>query len=79
MGRVITMQENTPRRVWQVQGRNGYWAIDELHPHEDSASYGYSLICRTRKEAELTAGALNHAYALGGRDTSEYRRQAASR
>jgi hypothetical protein len=66
--------QDTPRRVWEVQGRHGYHAVDELHPHEGTGTYGAALICRTKAQAELTAGALNQAYADGCRDTSEYRR-----
>lgn len=71
--------QDTPRRVWIAQSRNGYTAVDEHHPHEGTGTYGAALICRTRAQAELSAGALNQAYALGARDTSEYRRVSAAR
>jgi hypothetical protein len=50
------------------------FAVDQYRPGEGSGTYGSPLICRTRAQAELTAGALNQAYAAGCQDVSEYRR-----
>lgn len=58
-------------RWWEVQGRNGYWAIDEYRTVEgepqNRGTYGTVAVSR-KKEAELVCGALNEAYRHGRED-----------
>lgn len=65
-------------RKWEVNPRDGAWYVDQ-HVREsgrpwESGTRGDSIACRTRKEANQVAGALNSAYVAGqaeaGRDTT---------
>lgn len=62
-------------RWWEVQGRNGYWAIDEYRTVEgepqNRGTYGTVAVSR-KKEAELVCGALNEAYRHGREDWALY-------
>jgi hypothetical protein len=54
------------KRTYVVQGRYGYFAVDELNDH-DSGRRG-PLFTGTRKQATAVAGALNAAYTMGRED-----------
>lgn len=57
------------KRRYGVQGRNGYWAVEEYHPEEPgNATYGDALILPTRKLASAVATQLNRAYGAGRQD-----------
>lgn len=53
----------TKRIYWEVQGRNGYHAVDE-HTEGESGVSG-PVFAGSRKDAEKVAMHLNRAYAMG--------------
>ena len=67
------MTETTePRRVWRVQRRYDYYAIDEHRPHEGTGTYGDPIIITgSRRLADQVATRLNEAYAAGYADGQE--------
>lgn len=57
-------------RTYEVQGRNGYWGVDEYHPDEPGrCTYG-TVILPTRKLATAVAAALTAAYRHGREDAT---------
>jgi radical SAM superfamily enzyme with C-terminal helix-hairpin-helix motif len=58
------MRQDNGLPYWAVQGRYGYWAVDE-HRHGSTAVYGTVDTFRTRKSAQRVADALNTAHARG--------------
>jgi hypothetical protein len=63
MNNLDKQDEDLVARYWEVQGRNGYWAVDE-HRTGSSGTYG-SIILNSRASAREVASALNTAYRYG--------------
>lgn len=57
-------------RTWEVQGRNGKYAVDEYH-EDSSGQYGRAFIAPSRELAEDIANRLNAAYEAGLLDAQE--------
>ena len=66
------------KRTYRVQGRYGYWAVDE-HSDQGSGVRGPLAILKTRKLADQVAEALNQAYAHGGQDAADVSRETVTR
>lgn len=56
-------------RTYVVQGRNGYWAVDERWS-EDSGTHGDPLTFKVRSDAVKVAVALTRAYRHGQEDAA---------
>lgn len=56
------------RRTYEVQGRYGYWAVDE-HNDQDSGVRDCVTAIPSRKLATAIADALTRAYQDGSQDT----------
>lgn len=66
--------EKIMTRTFKVQGRNGYWGVDEyreIQGQKPSGAIYSSVILDTRKSANLVASALNSAYAAGRTDAND--------